>query len=386
MHSSLKKAGGQVTRFYTERSTAAFFITLAVLFACIWLSSFLRTPAPEPEKLVRQAKKTDIYSVKTPGTIKTVATVKQEGTTSIVALTPGIVSAIHVRPGQAVQNGSSLMTLTNDYNSGSASLQKEIARNNLTLTQEISELDKDIQKNEERITRSDDTLSDAREEVALDTLQKDRVTRKVNLANSELNYVLANRSDAVLKPKSLSPGYVQSVAVKNGQFVSPGQILATIVNPRVSITVIEALVPSEVAPYINITKETHFTLADGTQFALLPTYFSAYANEQGMFLISFTLPLELAEKIVPGNNPVTELPLRFNAGNTILVPLDAVFKNPSGANVLVAKEGRAESKSVILGAVRGDFIEVVSGIEQSDQIILNRFVLAGDTVEVLTKE
>jgi RND family efflux transporter MFP subunit len=384
MHSSIKKAGKKVTCFYTEHSTAAFFTTLAILFGCIWLSNFLRTPAPEEAKQERSPKQTAVYSAETPGTVSALTTVKKEGTSTIVALTAGIVSSIHVRPGQAVQNGSTLLTLTNDYNSGSAALQREIAKNNLFLSQEISQLDKDIQKNEERITRSDNTLSDAAEEVALDTLQKDRTTRKVSLANSELSYDLSTKSDAVLKPKALSAGYIQSVAVKNGHFVTPGQVLATIVNPYRSITTIEALVPSEVAPYINITKEVTFILDDGSTLAVVPTYFSAYANEEGMFLLSFTLSVDMAEKIILGKSPRAELPLRFQVGNTILVPLDAIFKNPDGATVLVVKEGEAESRMVTLGAVRGDLIEVTTGIEISDQIILNRFVLAGDTLDIVT--
>ena len=66
-----------------------------------------------------------------------------------------------------------------------------------------------------------------------------------------------------------------------------------------------------------------------------------------------------------------------------LVPLDAVFQNNAGATVLILKDGKAVSQAVTLGAIHGNFIEVQSGINQDDQIILNRFVLAGDSVEVV---
>lgn len=378
----LRKTRDGIVNFYTKRSTLAFFITLVALFALIALGHFLRTPEPEAAKPERAAKKTAIYSARSPLYLEAVSEVKKEGVTPIVALTSGIVSQILVKPGMAVQDGTTLLTLTNDYDSGAAGLEKEIAKNNLLLEEEIYELDQDIQRNEREIADQDDALTRREREVELRTLEKARETRKVNLANAELNYKLALIDDAVLKPRAMGSGFVQSITVKKGDYVAPGTELATISNPYGN-TLLEAFVTSEVAPFVDITKEAKITLANGTVVRAIPTYFSASEDQDGMFMIQFILSDEIAKNISAAQNPKVELPLRFTHDSAFLIPLDSVYKNSDSSVVLVNVNGKAEAKNVTLGRIRGNYIEVLSGLNQEDQIIMNRFVLAGDSIEVI---
>ncbi len=346
------------------------------------MSHFLRAPKEEENKPAAEIKKTAIYSQKSPLYIAATSELKKESVTSIVALTPGIVTNILVRPGQPVSAGSTLVTLTNDYASGGAGLQQAIAKNNLTLTQEIDRLSKDIRITEERVIKRDQNLNNNQESIALNNLKKERANRNVSLANAQLSYSFAATNDAVLKPKTLQSGFVQSIAVRTGQYVAPGQVIATINTPGEG-TVVDALVSSDVAPFVDITKEAHISLSNNKTLSLLPEYFSSSENELGMFMIRFTLPKEYADQISANQNPSISLPLRFSHEQMFLVPLDAVFQNNAGATVLILKDGKVVSQAVTLGAIHGNFIEVQSGINQDDQIILNRFVLAGDSVEVV---
>lgn len=382
MFNPFRKAKNGVVNFYTKRSTLAFFSTLIVLFALIALAHYFRTPEPEAVKPERQAKKTALYSANSPLYMQTVSKTKKEGVTEIVALTSGIVSQIIVKPGMAVQDGITLLTLTNDYGSGAEGLEKEIAKNNLLLAEEIYELDQDIQRNEREIAQDDDLLTRRQREVELKTLEKARETRHVTLANAELNYKLALVDDAVLKPRSMGSGFVQSIEVKKGDYVAPGTVLATISNPFGN-TMLEAFVVSEIAPFIDITKGARITFSDGTTATAVPTYFSASEDQDGMFMIQFVLSDEAAKNITSGTTPKVELPLRFTHEAAILVPLDTVYKNSDSSVVLINVNGQAESRTVTLGQVRGNYIEVLSGLSRQDQIILNRFVLAGDKIEVI---
>jgi multidrug efflux pump subunit AcrA (membrane-fusion protein) len=384
MVNPFRKTRDGVVHFYTQRSSLAFFSTLFVLFAIIALSHYLRTPEPEAVKPEREAKSTTIYSAASPLYLQATSQVKKDGVTQIVALTSGIVMDIVTKPGSAVQSGTTILTLTNDYNSGTTSLENEIARNNLLLTQEISGLDKDIQSNQTEIAEADDTLTRREREVELRTLEKARETRRVTLTNAELNYRLTTLNDAVLKPRSLSSGFVQSITVQEGDYVAPGTLLATISNPF-GTTVVEAFVTSEIASYIDITKEAKITLANGTVAKVIPTYFSASEDQDGMFMIQFILSDEIAKDVPAQQNIKVELPLRFTNQTAVLVPLDTVYRNSDSAVVLVNVNGKAESRTVTLGHIRGNYIEVISGLSQEDQIILNRFVLAGDSIEVISE-
>jgi RND family efflux transporter MFP subunit len=385
MTKKLRSAAAELNQFAQKNAILTFVIFLALLFGTIFASHALRTKTTTQETPQVATKVTKIYSAESPAYITAASTLTKETAVPVVALVPGIVQQIFVRPGQAVQTGTVLLSLTNDYNSGSAALQKAIAKNNRDLTTQIADLDKEIQKKEEHIIRSNDTLSDAAETVALKNLQKARESRKMSVANTDLSYALAEQSDAVLRPRALSPGFVQSIAVRTGNFVSPGTVVATLQNPNGNTTV-EALLPSDVALLVDMSKEAHISFRGKTEILkLTPSYFSVSENADGMFMVQFQIPEELAATIHLGEEPKVELPLRVVTSSTMIVPLDAVFKTGDTASVFILQNGHAKAVTVTLGAVRGNFIEVTSGLEKSAQIILNRAVVDGEAVTVATE-
>ncbi len=64
------------------------------------------------------------------------------------------------------------------------------------------------------------------------------------------------------------------------------------------------------------------------------------------------------------------------------VPLDSVFQTQDQAYLFVAKNGKAVSRKVKLGSVLGRFVEIESGLNNSDQVILDRNVIDGDSVKI----
>jgi RND family efflux transporter MFP subunit len=385
MTKKLRSAAAKLNQFAQKNAILTFVIFLVLLFGAIAVSHALRTKTTTQETPQAVTKVTKIYSAQSPVYITAVSTLTKETTVPVVALVPGIVQQIFVRPGQAVQTGTVLLSLTNDYNSGSAVLQKAIAKNNQELTMQIADLDKEIQKKQETIIRGDNTLSDAAETVALKNLQKARESRKMSVANTDLSYALAEQSDAVLRPRALNPGFVQSIAVRTGNFVSPGTVVTTLQNPNGNTT-IEALLPSDVALLVDMSKEARISFRGKTDvLKLTPSYFSVSENADGMFTVQFQIPEELAASIHLGEEPKVELPLRVATASAMIVPLDAVFKTGDTASVFILQDGHAKAVTVTLGAVRGNFIEVTSGLEKNAQIILNRAVVDGEAVTVATE-
>ncbi len=385
MIKKLRSATAKLNQFAQKNAILTFVIFLVLLFGAIFISHALRTKTTTQETPQAVTKVTKIYSTQSPAYITAVSTLTKETTVPVVALVPGIVQQIFVRPGQAVQTGTVLLSLTNDYNSGNAALQKAIAKNNQELTAQIADLDKEIQKKQETIIRGDDSLSDAAETVALKNLQKARESRKMSVANTDLSYALAEQSDAVLRPRALNPGFVQSIAVRTGNFVSPGTVVTTLQNPNGNTT-IEALLPSDVALLVDMSKEARISFRGKTDvLKLTPSYFSVSENADGMFTVQFQIPEELAASIHLGEEPKVELPLRVATASAMIVPLDAVFKTGDTASVFILQDGHAKAVTVTLGAVRGNFIEVTSGLEKNAQIILNRAVVDGEAVTVATE-
>lgn len=363
-----------------KHPTTSFFVMLVLLFGTIALGHFLRTPETLIINAEPEAKETAVFDLSHNTAFATVpAKVKKESITNIVALTSGIVSNILTTPGRTVYAGQTLLTLSNDYQSGGVALQKKLAEERDRLTLELAKLDKDIQAIEERRIKGDSTLSGREEDIALAQLKKDRLTRKSVLEQSALGTQVANVSDAVLKPKIFATGTVQSIRVARGDLVSPGQVLATIATPK-GATTIEAFLDPKTARLFDATKEATLPIGNDT-LTLLPTYFSQSENENGLFSVLFTLSDDVAKKITDGEYLKISLPLTTNTSLFSLVPIDALFQDESSATVLVERDGVATAQMVTLGNLYGSFAEV-TGLENHDRIILSRAVIAGDRISV----
>ena len=370
------KKGVQVL---TKRPTVSFAVLLLLLFGIIALGSYLRAPKIEDQPAPAEKKGTALFQVgKDTAFLSVPAEVKKESLIDIVALTPGIVSNIYVVPGKATRAGQTLLSLTGDYQSGAAELQKQIARNTDELTRELADIDKKIFRLEARRIPGDITLSEREEEIELKRLKKDRETRRTTIENSKLTVRLAELSDAVLRPKTFTAGTVESIRVKRGDFVSAGDILLTLRASKGTSTV-EAFVSRKTAGLFDPTQSATLTFGSQT-FELLPTYFSKTETENGLFSILFTLSLEIEGKISDGEFLEIRLPLRAAAEENVLLPIDAVFQDDAGATLLVEEEGRAVNKMVTLGNIYGSFVEVTSGLGKDARVILNRSVIAGDEI------
>lgn len=360
----------------------SFFVLLVLLFGVIALGNFLRTPETLSDTAELEAKETAFFDTAADTAFVTVpAKVKKESIIHIVALTPGIVSNILVSPGRTVVSGQTLLTLTNDYQSGSSEVAKALARESAALTTTLAKIDKRITELEEKKTKHDSSLSDTEEDIELANLKKDRATRKSTLEQSALSVQLSNVSDAVLKPKTFASGTVQSIRVKRGDFVTPGTTLATVSNPR-GATSLEAFLDASTARLFDATKEAHVTIGTET-FSLRPTYFSQRENEQGLFSVLFTLSQDMEAKLVNGEFLKIALPLRSSDNTATLLPIDAIFQDDSHASLLVEKNGEAAAVTVTLGSLYGGFAEVQfgdNGLTKGDRVILNRSVISGDRV------
>ncbi len=357
----------------------SFFILLVLLFGTIALGHLWRTPQSLSEDAKREPKQTALFDLSQNTAFVTVpAKVKKESIVHLTALVPGIVSGILTSPGRSVVSGQTILTLTNDYQSGGAELKKQLAAQSDALTQEIASIDKRITALKEKQTKHDDSLDDTDEALALDQLKKERALRKSTLEQSQTSLQISQTNDAAYKPKVFVNGTVESIRVKRGDWVIAGQVLATITTPK-GATTLEALLDKNSAELFDPSAETSVQI--GTEkFTLRPTYFSRSENENGLFSVLFTLSETMRTKLINGEFVTMDLPLRKSTESLALVPIDAIFQDDSHAWILVEHDGVAEARNVSLGNLHGSFAEILDGVERNSRIILNRSVLAGDTI------
>ncbi len=204
----------------------------------------------------------------------------------------------------------------------------------------------------------------------------------LNVETARLQYKLAQINESIMFPASPFAGTIQRVHVKVGQTVSPGTPLVTIASSSISSTA-TALVTRNVAQ--NINKIASSYLEVGTEkIETIPVFISTEATNGQLYSVILTIPEEYQQKVTDQSFINIEIPIgsENSASMFPFIPLDSVHQTLETAIVFVAINNKAEGKTVILGEVQGSFVQILEGLDKGDQIILDRSVIAGDTLKI----
>lgn len=226
------------------------------------------------------------------------------------------------------------------------------------------------------------TLADAQEEIALKQLDIQQKSLDLNRDVSKLQVKLAKVNEALMYPASPFTGKVQNIAVREGQAVNAGTELATIAADDIESTA-QLQVPQAVAKLLN-SGEPSTVQGKKKTFTITPYYVSTEATSGQLYTVKYDIPQEYQNEFANGQYISIAVPLKAPDTTTAvpLIPIDAVYQTQEKAFVMVANKDKAVSKSISVGEVFGNYVEVTNGLRQGDQIILNRNVIAGDTVKL----
>lgn len=197
---------------------------------------------------------------------------------------------------------------------------------------------------------------------------------------SALQVKLAQINEASMFPVSPFEGVVERVNVQVGQTVTPGTVLATITGNNQASTA-QAFVPLQIAKSITLLNPAtlHFT---NESVDLFPTYVSQEATEGQLYSVVFAIPAEVQSELTDRSFITIDLPLDEPAvKNDPYVPIDSVHQTQEESFVFVIKDKKATAKKVNLGQVQGSYVQVITGLEKDDQVIVSRNIIAGDNVE-----
>ncbi|MDU8913766.1 efflux RND transporter periplasmic adaptor subunit [Aestuariicoccus sp. MJ-SS9] len=162
-------------------------------------------------------------------------------------------------------------------------------------------------------------------------------------------------------------GVVVDVTTQVGQFVAAGSEIATLVD--IGAMEVEANVPARFVDALgkDLSVEA-FTDAGGALTlrlrAVLPTEFSATRTRPVRFEL-----IGAAETAAIGQSVTLNLPISAPRMVTA-VPKDALIQARGGWQVFVAVDGKAEPRSVEIGAALGDRFEVLSGLAPGDRVVV----------------
>lgn len=453
-----------------KRPLVIFFIVLGLLLLLIILGNFFRTPPQTTQKQTQSPKQVQIYNVGSVPKIRLQAQIEKSGVVTITSLTQGVVQKIHATEGDHVTRGSTLISLSTNYQGGNAlSAQRQITQKQYQGTKDTYDLQKDtIEKQKDQARKTETQASELRailaqsisstqslislnntilstlnqnlsqyqasnsagvnnanilatqilqsqfqsanntlnqtlltnqyqsgdsntpaelarlqRDITLKQLELQQKTLNLNLEVSKLQVQVAQINEATMYPAAPFSSTVQRVFVKVGEAVTPGTPLVLLSqdvkdDPIVAIAYVSKSIADQVS-----TLEPSILYINGKSYETYPSYISQEAISGELYGVYYPIPDGFSHDLTDEGTIQVDLPVgKLNTSAVVpFIPIDAVYQTQDGAFIYVAKNGKAVSKNVTLGSVLGSQVEILSGLDDKDQVILNRNVIAGDRIK-----
>lgn len=224
-------------------------------------------------------------------------------------------------------------------------------------------------------------LSNLQREAAVQQFEVQQKALGLQIETARLQVQLAQVNEAAFYPASPFAGIVERVHVQVGQLVNPGTVLVTIHGDEQACTIV-ASVPSQIAKSILKLEPSMITIGDKTIQAQ-PQYVSQEATDGQLYTVLYTVPEEYNASLTDNSFVSVQIPVGYASTSQTLpfVPLDAVYQTEEGAYVFVVDGDKVAARTVRLGSVQGNYVAVNEGLQNTDEIILNRSVVAGERVQ-----
>lgn len=225
-------------------------------------------------------------------------------------------------------------------------------------------------------------LAKISKEITLKQIDIQEKALEMSKTISKLQLKLAQIQSATMFPGTPVNGTVERIFVKKNQMISPGTPIASI-KANKGATQIIAKVSKNTASKVSIGEATKIYI-NGEQVELYPDHVSSVATDDSLYTITYTVPNEYAEYLTNNGQVIISVPLGMADTTSVspYLPLESVHQSELESTVFVLDGDTVTSKQVELGSINGRFIQVTSGLNTGDQIIVDRDVIEGEVVKV----
>ena len=177
-------------------------------------------------------------------------------------------------------------------------------------------------------------------------------------------------------------GIVLAVETDLGQFISAGAPVVRLLDT--TTLEIEANVPAQYIDSLSEGLELNGQTEEGTDIpltvrAILPTEFAATRTRP----VRFSADLQALERAVAVGQSITVSVPTAEPREALSVPKDALTQSANGWSVFVNEDGVANPRTVQIGAAMGDRFEVLSGLDEGDEVVVrgNERLFPGQSIQ-----
>lgn len=223
-------------------------------------------------------------------------------------------------------------------------------------------------------------LANLQREITQKQLELQEKALDLSLETSLIQLKLAQINESLMFPASPIAGKIERIHVRFGQQVSPGTPLVTLSGGEKSLEAIVE-VPGRIARQVSKLEESTLVIGFETTSAA-PLHISSEVTNGQLYSIVYAIPDNFTNRLDDSSFIRVVIPVGYaDTGQSVpFVPLDAVVQTQDQDFVFVLENNKASSRKVSLGAVTGKFVEVRSGLEDENTVIVSRNVVSGDEV------
>ncbi len=222
---------------------------------------------------------------------------------------------------------------------------------------------------QEELKKEEDNLNRTRQLVESQALPGEELDQ-AKAAYEKVRALLIKAEETVLDYIIKAPwaGVVSQVKVKEGEFVAPRAVLLEIYDP--ASLVIRASIPEKHAAEVTAGMHVDVRL-DAYPGKVVPGRIERVYPYLDARLRTRTVEIGLEEgfHLLPGMFARLKVLLKSEE-EAVTVPVEALVDTPKGQVVFVVEDGKAVARMVKTGIEAGNRIQIVSGIQPGDKVIV----------------
>ncbi|MGB2820289.1 MAG: efflux RND transporter periplasmic adaptor subunit [Phycisphaerae bacterium] len=286
-------------------------------------------------------------------TFKLPGSVEPNRVVRVAAEVAGRVESIPCREGQPCRTGEKLVLLNTDllqaeYDQAKASMQFDA---------------REASRMEELVGRG-----------AATTNELDQARTKAASSQAALAAAKARLDRAVISAPI--PGVLNRLPVEVGEYVSPGDAVAEIVD--IDTAVVVADVPERDIHHLKVgqSEEVLVDPLAGTRVVGTIRYINEVADPRSR-TTRVEIEVDNRRRLLRSGQIVTVVLLRRVLDRVIMIPLDAVIPLEKEYRAYVVEDGKAQPRTVKLGFLKGRSVSVLSGLDAGDRLIVKGLQYVG---------
>jgi len=316
--------------------------------------TFLKEQAWKMEfQTVAVSKETIYTTISTSGVWKTsVSDFK-----TLVATSSGSVAfpSSYLTVGSSVTKGQTLLSISSSGLSKN-NLGTEVAKAKATYEQAKAEYERKKQLYESKIVAK---------------AEFEEVSQKYEVAKTNYESLSAGYSNDGKQIVAPFDGFIESISIKNGQFVEQGTLLLSITKNRSSV--LESHVSSDYAVQLQNLKDVWYQPKAGVWSSLMHTGGKILSVGKSVKSDKPMLSVfsQTNEAIYMPEGSFCEVQLAFGTGKeTLVIPTSALLEDYGNFSVIVQLTGESfERRPITIGARNGNKVEVLSGLKFREVVV-----------------